>query len=120
MPDIDRSDKIYQLIYQKLQELAKAEKLTTYKEISHLAGFETENRAEMGLLGEILHEINRQEHDQDRPLLSALVTREGGGIPGNGFFESARRLRAFEGTDADKKPFWEAEVHRVHDFWMTR
>jgi alkylated DNA nucleotide flippase Atl1 len=113
---VDRSDPKYQAIYQKLQELARSKRATTYTDIANLAGIELRDQN----FGEILHEINRQEHDKDHPLLSALVTHGKGSMPGEGFFESAKRLRVFEGIGAGRREFWLVEKQRIFDYWSRR
>lgn len=110
----DKSDPRYQAIYQKLQELARSKGITTYTEISDFGGLETRGQD----LGDFLHEINRQEHDQGHPLLSALVTHGKGSMPGEGFFGSAKRLRIFEGIGTkERREFWLSERQRVFDCW---
>ena len=66
----------------------------------------------------ILDYINRAEHAQGRPLLSAVVVNKALDIPGAGFFTQARALALYAGSDDEE--FWQAEIKRVYDFWARR
>jgi len=45
----------------------------------------------------MLDEINRYEHREGRPLLSAVVVVQEDNKPGEGFFKLARELGVFQG-----------------------
>ena len=63
-----------------------------------------------------LYEVSRSEHEQGRPLLTAVVVRKDGRV-GDGFYRMARCVGKHEGTD--DLAFWLAEVRRVHDYWAA-
>ena len=65
---------------------------------------------EAGALGPLLREISLEEHAAGRGLLSAVVTRTDGGLPGAGFFDLARSLGRATGH---REECWRAEVERV-------
>ena len=116
---VDRRDALYQLLYKKLQELARAGKTATYTDIAHFLGLDPMDRSQMGLLGEYLHEINRQEHDSERPPLSTLVVGRDG-IPGEGYFDSLFRLCIIDErpmNKKEKKTIWITMSRRVSDYW---
>jgi len=109
---------IHQPIYQKLQEVARAQDTTTYATIAPLANLNMDNPADRNTIADILDDINRMEHQEGRPLLSAVVLLKEHNIPGDGFFTIARNLGAYTGTDDLK--FWLTELRRVHDYWSNR
>ena len=67
-----------------------------------------------GYIGQVLDELNRREHEQGRPLLSALVVRADTGMPSRGFFGLARELRPSSTTD--DRALWERELASVRAF----
>ena len=69
--------------------------------------------ARSGHFHRMLDQIDRDEHAQQRCLLSAVVAKAGRyGIPGEGFFNCARDLGY---AVDDQRAFWKAELERVHD-----
>jgi hypothetical protein len=68
-------------------------------------------RPDDAALGRLLGEVSTEEDAAGRGLLSAVVVRKHGGLPGNGFFTLAARLGRAVG--ADRRAFWEAELARV-------
>ena len=76
-------------------------------------------------IGGILSAINRHEHDEGRPLLSAVVLLTRGRVPGNGFYRSARELgfiswqdgRRFWQTELGQR-YWRDELSSVHRHWL--
>ena len=112
---------MHQEIYEELKRVAREEKTITYSEIAPLAGLDMELAEDRNSIAEILDEISRHEHDQGRPLLSAVVVHaeggESGGIPGQGFFTLAKSLGLFRG--GDKVVFFALELGRVHKAWKS-
>ena len=106
---------MHQAIYEKLKSVARAVSCVTYGEIAPLAGLELENPADRNELARILGEISVHEHDQGRPMLSAVVVLAGRELPGHGFFKLARELNLFR--SGDETEFHAAELRRVHDCW---
>ena len=80
--------------------MARAKAITNYSEIAPLAGLEPHNPILWGMLDE----INRHEHREDHPMLSAVVIVQAGNKSGSGFFECARNLGVFQ--DCDELTFW--------------
>ncbi len=76
-------------------------------------------------LAQILLSISRgrfrqDEHNQGTPMLSALVVRRRYGIPGPGFFESARHLGKSGHSRVDAfvaMTSWVDGARRVWDWW---
>ena len=103
-------------IYEELKKVARAKKLITYSDIGKKVGL----RANDLELWQMLDQINRQEHEQGRPMLSAVVVQKEGetyGAPGDGFFKLARDLGVFRGDN--KYIFWVSELNVVHNYWSS-
>ena len=66
-------------------------------------------------MSNLLDEISRCEHENGRPLLSAVVIHVDDNMPGNGFFVLAEDLGLFKGRG--RFMFFVEELKRVHDHW---
>ena len=65
-----------------------------------------------------LDEINRHEHREGRPLLSAVVAhKDGDRMSGDGFFRIAWELGEYQ--EGDPERYWRQELERVWDYWQT-
>jgi hypothetical protein len=102
-------------LYEKLRQVARAREIVHYGELAPTIGIDTENPHFGAHLGRLLEEVNRVEHEQGRPLLSAVVTLKASNIPGAEFFACARELHRYSGKDA--LGFWVEELQRVHAHW---
>ena len=80
-----------------------------------MAGLDMSQPNDRYEIGALLDDINRIEHAEDRPLLSAVVVHKDTLIPGQGFFTLARDLGLFTGGDSDR--FYIGELRRVHGYW---
>lgn len=102
-------------LYSRLVEVAKLRGMITYREVAELVGLdlrEPEHRAE---LSQLLRTLSSQEHEQSRPLISAVVVSQDTGIPGRGFFRLMRSLGIDDGKDDEALS--ERELRRVHNYW---
>lgn len=73
---------------------------------------------EITRLKEVLDMIDRVEHAEGRPMMSATVVNPETGMPDSEFFDRAQELGLFAGgDDAAKREFWEAENKRVREYW---
>lgn len=102
-------------LYEKLREIARAQKTVIYSEIAPIAGIDTGNPHFAALVGQLLDEINRVEAENGRPLLSAVVIGKDTGMPGRGFFNCARDLKRYSGND--DLEYWLQELQQVYDHW---
>ena len=66
-----------------------------------------------------LYYVNKYEHENDRPMIGALVVRASDGLPGDGFYSCARDLGS-EFDDSEETAFWEAELARVIKHWGSK
>ena len=103
-----------QVIYDELRAVARTYGLTNYTEMGTLVGLGPHDSR----LWAMLDEINRFEHENDRPMISALVIVQGENRPGSGFWVCASDLGKFiMGGDEDR--FWSNELRRVWEYWAS-
>ncbi|MFN3344234.1 MAG: hypothetical protein ACK412_01100 [Chloroherpetonaceae bacterium] len=69
-----------------------------------------DSEADRQRIGAILDEISTNEHNEGRPLLSAVVVKQASGEPGEGFYKLAESLKGYPS-------FWKDELKKVHDYW---
>src|SRR5437879_6401957 len=104
-------------IYQHLQDVARRRDCTTYAEVAQLAHLDLAQNRDRAKVDELLAEISTHEHQQGRPLLSAVVLYGQGEEMHPGFFRLARELGLNQSGD-DLKFFIE-ELRRVHEYWSN-
>lgn len=107
-------------IYHRLLELARAGRLTTYSDITPLAGLSVADDADRDRMSDLLGEILKHEVREGRPLLTAIVVHRGNdNNPGEGFFAISGELGRFSGSrDAlARLEFWVRQVQNVHRYW---
>lgn len=107
-----------QPIYEELKRVAQRQETTTYSAIAPLAGLDMGNSADRDAIRHILTAISTHEHQQRRPMLTAIVVHRQDNVPGHGFFELAQRLGLLR-PSADKVAFFCGEVARVHRAWQA-
>jgi len=103
-------------IYERLKEVARVGQTITYGEIAPMANLNMESQADRNEIGRILGAISAREHEESRPLLSAVVVLSGIGYPGKGFFTLAQKLGVYDGSD--DLAFFVRELRRVHEYWQ--
>jgi len=108
---------MYQVIYERLKEVAKSRRTITYSELAPLARLNMSNAPDRTEIARILDEISNYEYDHGRPLLSAVVIRKDTNLPGSGFFTLARELGLLTGDDKDG--FYRDELNRVYEIWTN-
>lgn len=111
-------DMLHQAIYAELKQVASRQETTIYSAIAPLAGLDMENPADREEIRQILGKISTYEHQQGRPLLTAIVVHKQDNIPGHGFFELARHLGRLS-AGKDELAFFCGEVARVHAAWQS-
>lgn len=104
-----------------LVDVARRQKVTCYTEVGNLVGLSMSDDGDRYRLAEILGIISSNEHDEGRPLLSAVVVGAEDGrpasIPGRGFYTLAKGL----GFDvSDEMMMFVHELRRVHDYWGAK
>lgn len=109
-------------IYNRLLELARARRLTTYSDIAPIAGLSMENEEDREILSKLLGGIVLHENADGRPMLTALVVHRGSdNNPGEGFFAVAEQIGRFGGSRQQlvRLEFWVNQVREVHDYWTS-
>jgi hypothetical protein len=102
------------VLYKRLTEAAAAQRVVYYSQIASIANLDMTNPPDRAEIGRLPGEISEAEHEQGRPLLSAVAISHDGNRPGDGFFTLARELGLHRGSDDDA--FWTAELERVHRY----
>lgn len=99
-------------VREKLIWVAQRRETIAYAAVAKIVDLHVRSPA----LYRILDDINRYEHEAGRPLLTAVVVRQGDSTPGDGFFALATRLRLHRAGDNDRR-YWLAERDRVYAHW---
>jgi len=102
-------------IYERLKEVARGGRKITYGEIAPMADLNMSKPPDRREIGRILDSISTREHEEGRPLLSAVVVRRNTRYPGKGFFRLAQGLGIYDGTN--DLAFFIKEIYRVHAYW---
>ena len=113
---------MHQGIYNRLLELARAGRLTTYSDIAPLADLSMSSELDRDRISELLGEILRDEVAHNRPLLTAIVVHRGNdNNPGEGFFAIATELGRYDGSrdQLARLEFWVRQVQEVNTYWAT-
>lgn len=113
-----RGTQEYKKAYEKLQEVARERATISYTEVAEIMGINPHNPHIGGIIGRIIGAMSEDEHDQGKPMISAVVVNKTGqnvGKPGSGFLEMAEELGRLKGlTDLEKQDFWEKELKAVY------
>ena len=107
------------IVRKKLIETARARETISYSELGGLIGLDMGQPDQRTCLSDLLGEINIAEHEEDRPMLSAVAVLKGEGWPGSGFFEIARHFGLWSGNKDPgvQEGFFIAELKRVYAYW---
>ena len=95
-----------------LIEAAQQRRVLSYAEVGEVLNLDMDNPHHRREIGRILGEISTEEHNNGRPLLSAVVVHRENHRPGPGFFSLAREL-GIQGPDEDDETFYTNELNRV-------
>ena len=101
------------IIYDKLGDVARSGGFISYSDLGKLVGLHGRSRK----LSKLLDDINRYEHQNKRPMLSAVVISVVKNSPGRGFFNLALKLCVYQGSN--DLLFWENELRKVRDCWPS-
>ncbi len=110
-------------VYNQLIELAREGNNITYQNLSDQCrlGLIMTNPDHRNQIAALLGQISTTEHQHGRPLISVLVFRDDRNLPGDGFFELARRLGKYNGSTnpTTRDEFFVAEFRAVCDYWQN-
>lgn len=108
------------VLRKRLIEVARSERTTSYAQVAPLVGIDLGTDWGWVQIGRELGAICWYEDKQDRPMLSAVVGGQDGGLPGNGFFVLAKTLGKYNGKSNDEKYlFWAEELKQVFAYWKA-
>ncbi len=117
MPDTDQwmNTKEYVVTYSILVNAARHHGFATYQEIAQANAWPLVGNYMSKLIGGVIGLISKNELEQGRPMMSAIVVGVSG-KPGEGFYNWARELGVLaEGQDEDA--FWQNECEKVYEEW---
>ena len=103
-------------IREVLIKAAKQNDTIFYSKVGKVVELDMANPGERSKLANILDEINREENELNRLLLSVVVVQKESGHPGKGFFDLARELSK-QKPDEDNQIFFANECKKVFDEW---
>ena len=100
--------------------LAKAagnkDEFVHYDEVADILGISRDRLDHSHKMNHALEEISTYEHDNRRPMLTAVVVRKNELTPGKGFFDLASRIGKLRpGQDRDE--FYFRELANVRKYW---
>lgn len=107
---------MHEALYRRLREVARSGSVTTYREVALLAGLDPREPDQRSALSRLLREVSLHEHEQGRPLLSAVVVSQDTRLPGRGFFALMQSLGFGNGYE---QVLFEEELRRVHQQWAA-
>ena len=116
-------------IRRKLIEVAKSpdvnRRLISYSELFEPHGLDMGDPGHRNIVAAILDKISRKEHEEGRPLLSAVAVHKENGIytrPGDGFYSMAIDLRKIGGgkiSDEQKDVLFVQCAKEVYEYWKN-
>ncbi len=107
--------KEYFLTYSIMINAAKHRGFATYQEIAQANGWPLKGSYMGHIIGEVAGLISKNEIEQGRPMMSAIVVGVSG-KPGAGFFNLARELGVLSEGE-DEEVFWRAECEKIYAEW---
>jgi hypothetical protein len=105
-----------QVLYNRLKEAASRGKPIYFSEIAELLEINMSDEEQRKKMFEMIANISLYEHQNGRPLLSAIVIKADKS-PGYGFFIMARRLGL---QKTNNQSFFYEEVKKVFDYWKNK
>lgn len=109
----------YHLVFKELITAALYRGTVTYQEIAQIMGLPLSGNHMGKEVGYILGEISEDEHNQGRPMLSAVAVGVSG-EPGSGFYALAKDLNLFSEESLEaKRKFWKKELDKIYKIWNS-
>jgi len=116
-----RGTTTYPKVFCRLIQAALARQPIHYEDVAAIMNLQGRGQHMSKETGHMLGEISEDEHNQGRPMLSAVVVQKTGKekVPGDGFFTLACQLHKLEenATTEQKKVFWENELNQTYEKW---
>lgn len=112
-----RGSKEYMLVFSELLRAARCRGTLTYQDIAHLIGLPLSGSYMGSEIGHLVGEISEDEHNNGRPMLSAIVVSVRG-KPGSGFFELAKLLGVLDDeSEQGQERFWVKTRESLYQEW---
>jgi hypothetical protein len=112
-----RGSKEYALVYSEMISAARYRGVITYQAVAQIMGLPLTGSYMGHEVGQLIGEISRDEVQNGRPMLSALVVGTSG-VPGDGFYTWAKALgRLTNDSKEARAAFWEGEKQAVYQAW---
>jgi len=113
-----RGSREYLLVYAELIGAARYRGTITYQEIAGMIGLPSSGSHMGREIGQLLGEIAQEEHQNGRPMLTAIAVGVSG-EPGPGFFRLARELGKLEDSSREgERELWVEEMAAVYHAWQ--
>ena len=116
---------MHQALYQMLVNEARKKNLKPihYEDIASIAQCDLTTDGGRARISDLLDEISVFEHQNKRPLLSAIVIKKtanknGEQEPGDGFYKLAKKLNLHQGKKSGNFFFWASEFGKVQQYWL--
>lgn len=111
--------KYYNSVRNVLIQVAREQGRITYKELAQRVGMPVNTHTLSTLLGRLLCDINEDEQEENRPMLSVLVVRAADRLPGIGILDCAEYLGRLPAhtTEEEEMVFWAREKKQVFRTW---
>lgn len=110
-------------IRNKLIELARQKTTWTYSQLNEqlMLGLNFDNGHDRDVIGEWLGEVSIHEFNNQRPLLSALITHKNGmREQGDGFYKLCEDLYGKKWQDLKANKKWENQmIAECYEFWTN-
>jgi hypothetical protein len=109
-------------VREKLIDLAAKQQTITYQKLSDIYNIGLDMQAseyDRAEIGRILGEISVYEHNNRRPLLSAIVLTKGSQYEGDGFYKMAQNLGFGPWKSLKENAFDVMEIKRCFEFWSN-
>ncbi len=110
------------IVREYLVELAANKKTITYQILSdncHLGLDMSASAFDRAEIGRILGKISTYEHENGRPLISAIVITKGSGYEGDGFYKLAQELGFGPWKSLRDNAFDVMQINECFSFWSN-
>jgi hypothetical protein len=104
-------------VYDEMRKAAADGRTMTCSELGERVGLSWTNPDCRATLCRLMDAVNLHMHHEGQPLLSAVVLTKENGKPWWGFFDRARSLGRYEGSD--QAAFFQRELHRVFECYTV-
>ena len=105
-------------LYNEIRKVANGKSKTSYKDVASSCDIPFKTSNDRKTFFKELNEICIFENSNKRPMICSVVVKKSDGMPGDGFFELARKLGVWDGK-TEKERFIENETKKVWKYWSS-